>query len=229
MKEIRVATVMAKHCRCPKLGAIVLLALTLASTSFCVDRPKKMIHVVVQMRGTNISIGSFAAKPKVYWRASTQYCRVDEEPDLENKIHGRMIANEPDIWVSNLADKTAKHILDAGPAYACHLPIFAIDPELAKSEIAKLEIGHEVEFFRINGAKLIEGPKLTFPSECYKLVMEDVELTLVERTEDHAPVFIGLTRGPKSYKVSYLLWNDQLPFKSSLFSKPSDVRIQELR
>jgi hypothetical protein len=48
------------------------------------------------MSGTDIPDDSFAAKPKVYWRASNQYCRVDEEPDTEKGIHGRTVINEPD-------------------------------------------------------------------------------------------------------------------------------------
>jgi hypothetical protein len=59
------------------------------------EMPTKMTHLIVQMSGTDIPAGSFAAKPKVFWRASNRYCRVDEEPDPENGIHGTLILNEP--------------------------------------------------------------------------------------------------------------------------------------
>jgi hypothetical protein len=72
--------------------------------------PSKMTHLIVQLSGAGIPADSFAAKPKVYWRAASQYCRIDEEPPPENGIHGRMIVNEPDAWLVNLADNTAKHV-----------------------------------------------------------------------------------------------------------------------
>jgi hypothetical protein len=47
------------------------------------------------MSGTDISADSFFVKAKTLWRASNQYCRIDEEPDPEKGIHGRLIVNEP--------------------------------------------------------------------------------------------------------------------------------------
>jgi len=90
----------------------VVLTLALVRVSVCADSaPTKRTHVIAQMSGPNISADSFAAKPKIYWRASNQYCRIDEEPDTEKGIHGRIIMNEPDAWLVNLADNTAKHLL----------------------------------------------------------------------------------------------------------------------
>src|ERR1019366_7562251 len=103
-----------------------------------------MSHAIVQMSVTDISTDSFFAKPKVYWRASNQYCRVDEEPDPKNAIHGRMIMNEPDIWLINLTDSMAKHVVDHGPTFYCKLPVFALDPEMTKSKIGELEFGREL-------------------------------------------------------------------------------------
>src|ERR1700746_704201 len=77
--------------------------------------PTKMTNMIVQMSGTDIPADSFTAKPKVIWRASNQYCRIDEQPDTTNGIHGRTIINEPDAWLVNLADSTARHIVDKGP------------------------------------------------------------------------------------------------------------------
>src|ERR1700675_4257139 len=118
---------------------VILLAVGLLRPGVCADRaPTKMIHLIVQMSGTDVPGDSFAAKPKILWRASNQYCRIDEEPDPENGIHGRMIINEPDVWLINLADRTAKHMVDHGPTYNCKLPIFATDAETLKSKIGEL-------------------------------------------------------------------------------------------
>jgi hypothetical protein len=187
----------------------------------------KMTNMIVQMSGTEIPAESFAAKPKVYWRASTQYCRIDEESDPKNGIHGRMIINEPDVWLVNLADNTARHIVDAGPTFNCRLPIFATDQETAKSKLGELEFGQEIEFFEANGAKSVEGPKLQFEANYYELTIGDSILKLVERADIHAPLLIALIRGEKVVQVRYLLWDDQVPFKAELFAKPTGVTIEE--
>jgi hypothetical protein len=140
-------------------GALAaLLALVLSRPGVCAETPHNMTHMIVELSGTDISAESFVAKPKTYWRASNQYCRADEEPDPENGIHGRMVVNEPDAWLINLADGTAKHLLDPGPTFNCRLPIFANDPEMMKTKIGELEFGRELDFFRANGATIVGLP-----------------------------------------------------------------------
>ncbi len=95
-----------------KIGLTIMLALVLPCTSFCADAPSKMIHGVIQMSGTDIAEGSFASKPKIFWRASNEFCRIDEEPDPEHGIHGRLVIHEPDAWLVNLADHTAKYMVN---------------------------------------------------------------------------------------------------------------------
>lgn len=211
-----------------QLAAMLILFLLRAGV--CADSaPVKMTHVIAQMSGTDILADSFAAKPKVYWRASNQYCRVDEEPDPDKGIHGRAVINEPDAWLINLADNTAKHLVDPGPTFNCRLLVFATDPEAVKSKVGvgALEIGRELEFFQANGAKQIEGPKLEFKANYYEVVIGDSTLKLVERADIHAPILIGLIRGDRAFWVRYLLWDDQVPFKADLFAKPSGVKIEE--
>jgi hypothetical protein len=191
--------------------------------------PSKMTHGIAQMSGTDIPADSFMAKPKIFWRASNRYCRVDEEPDPENGIHGRAIMNEPDAWLVNLANGTAKHLVDPGPTFNCKLPIFALDPDMAKSKIGELEFGREFEFFQSNGAKSVEGPKLSFKTDSYELTIGDYVLMLVERTDIHAPILVGMVHGKSALRVRYLLWDDQVPFKADLFAKPTGVQIEELK
>lgn len=188
--------------------------------------PAKMTTMIVQMSGTDVPPDSFAAQPKIYIRASNQYCRIDEAPDTKNGIHGRMIVDEPDVWVVNLADNTAKHIIDPGPTFNCRLPIFATDQETAKSKIGELEFGREIEFFHTNGAQVVDGPKLQFKAEYYKLAIGDAVLTLVERVDIHAPILIALIRGNNLLQARYLLWDDQTPFKSDVFARPTGVTME---
>lgn len=68
---------------CLELWGIVVLVPVLAAVGVCADRPSKTIHAIVQMSASEIPKDSFFSKPKVFWRASDRYCRVDEEPDTE--------------------------------------------------------------------------------------------------------------------------------------------------
>ena len=188
----------------------------------------KMTHIVARMSGTDIDPDSFAAKPKVYWRAGNRYCRIDEEPDPKNNIQGRTIINEPDAWLINLANGTAKHSVDQGPTFNCRLPIFAFDQEMVKSEIGRLEFGQELQFFRRNGAKLVKGPKLDFPTNFYELTIGDTALRLVERADIHVPILVGLVRGNSVIEVHYFLW-EETPFRNDLFAPPADVEIEQVK
>src|ERR1700751_4606124 len=169
--------------------------------------PTKMLHLTAQVSGTDIPKDSFATLPKTYWRASNRYCRIDEEPDPKNGIEGRTIINEPDAWLINLADHTAKHMVDQGPTFNCKLPIFAVDLDTAKGKIGELEFGRELDFFEKNGAKSVEGPKLEFRANFYQLTIGDSTLKLVERADIHAPLLIALIHGNKVIQVRYLLWD----------------------
>lgn len=208
----------------------VMLALAVLGGSPQIDStPNRMTHLIAQTSGTDIPADSFAAKPKTYWRASNQYCRADEEPDPKNAIHGRIIVNEPDAWLVNLADNSAKHLVDPGPTFNCKLSIFAFDPEMTKSKIGELEFGRELEFFQANGAKAVEGPKLEFKANFYELTIGDYVLKLVERADIQAPLLIALVHGEKVVQVRYLLWDDQASFKADLFAKPTGLRIEEVK
>jgi hypothetical protein len=194
------------------------------------EPPKTMIHLIAQMSGTNILPGSFAEKPKVMWRASNSYCRIDEEPDPNQGLHLRTIMNEPDSWLVDLASKRAKHMVDHGPTFNCRMPIFALSMEMYKSKIGELEYGHELEFFHGNGAQRVSGPKLeSFQADYYEIAVDTSVLKLVERADIHVPILIALVQGEKVWQVRYLLWEDQVPFKADLFAKPADVTMEEIK
>jgi hypothetical protein len=203
--------------------AVILLGLAPESDS----TPMKMTHMLVQLSGTDIPASSFAARPKEIWRASNQYCRIDEQPDLENGIHGRMIMNEPDVWMVNLADNTARHFVDPGPTFDCKLPIFAEDVDSAKSKVGELEFGREFRFFQVNGATSIDGPKLSFKVDAYELKIGDSTLRLVDRDDTHSPILVAHYRGQRVRQIRYQFWDDQIPFDPSFFAKPTEVTIQE--
>ena len=59
--------------------------------------------------------------------------------------------NQPDVWIVNRADMTARHVKDTDPKGVSRIPVAAIPelPDLTK----ELEIGREVEYFKEQKAK----------------------------------------------------------------------------
>lgn len=206
----------------------VILTL-LSSVAFAQDTPKTMTRLEVRMAGREVPPGSFAAKPKVYFRTGNRYCRIEEAEDTENKIHGLMILNEPDAWMVNLFDKTARHTIDRGPTFNCRLPIFlnigADDaPDLATQN---LEFGKELEFFRSYGASPHTGPVVeNKQTSLYIIEMGTTNLGLLTYGSPERPLTIS-----RKYKDHMdIFWynsSEEIPFDPKLFSKPEGVTIQE--
>src|ERR1700730_2128721 len=107
--------------KCPAILVCVLNAVSFG------QQPEIMTKLAVRLESADIPAESFAAKPKVMYRAGTGYCRTEELPDPEHGIHGLMILNEPDAWMVNLLTKTAQHFVDPGPTFHCRMPIFQGD------------------------------------------------------------------------------------------------------
>jgi hypothetical protein len=55
----------------------------------------------------------------------------------------------------NLFDGTGRHLVDPGPTFNVHLPIFE-EPGI-KTKLNELEYGEELEFFTTNGARQSTG------------------------------------------------------------------------
>jgi hypothetical protein len=100
---------------------------------------------------------------------------------------------------------------------------------MLKGKIGELEYGHELDFFRKNGAMEIEGPKLSaFETKYFRLDVDGASLMLVERVDKQAPFEIVLLQGEKVTQIRYLLWDDQAAFKADLFAMPTGVTMEEV-
>ena len=173
---------------------------SLATGLFAQQPPKTMTKVVVQLQSPDVPADSFAAKPKTMYRAGTQFCRIEEEPDAEHGIHGLMIINEPDAWMINLVTMTAQHFVDPGPTFNCRLQIFAREardlPEDEGKQIAGLEFGYELEFFKSKGATAQQGMVLqTKQTTLYKLQFGDSTVALFTYGTPEHPLAVAWTRG----------------------------------
>jgi len=211
----------------------VLLAIcALSSMAFGQRFPETMTKVSVRLESPEVPAESFAAKPKIMYRAGNGYCRTEELPDPEHGVHGLMILNEPDAWMVNLLTKTGKHMVDPGPTFNCHLPIFRGEvksPADMKSQLLELEFGQELGYFRGKGAAPKEGPVLRDkPTTVYAVDIGDSQLFLFTTGTPERPWAVARKHG----NVNEIFWYgdyQQLPFDPKLFAKPEGVRIEEVK
>lgn len=211
----------------------LLLACLLSCASFAQQPPKTMTKLRVQLDSPDAPAGSFAAKPRVIYRAGTQFCRIEEEPDPDHGIHGLVIINEPDAWMVNLATNTAQHMMDSGPTFICRMPILADRisdlPEDEGKQIAGLEFGHELEFFKSKGATPQQGMVLqTKQTIVYKLQFGDSAVALFTYGTPENPLAVACSRGEK-HEIFWYSGYGQMDFDPKLFAKPEHVKIDDTK
>jgi hypothetical protein len=209
---------------------LFLLQLFVSATLTAHDVPKTMTKIEVHLEGPEVMAGSFSAKPKVIYRASTSYCRLEEGEDTENRIHGLLIVNEPDAWMVNLYDKSARHMVDPGPTFNCKLPVFAnVDP---KDEAAilyqDLEFGSELKFFKKMGAAGQPGPEEGGKKTTqYTIEIGGTRFVMLTTTSlNERPLAVARSVGGKGEVFVYTDY-EEIPFDPKLFARPSGVRISE--
>jgi hypothetical protein len=210
-----------------------LLSSLFTATLLAQQPPKTMTKMVVQLQSPDVPADSFAARPKTMFRAGTQFCRIEEEPDLEHGIHGVMITNEPDAWMVNLETKSAQHMVDPGPTFNCRMPLFASLlrdlPEEERKQIGGLEFGNELEFFKSRGATgqpggIQQGQQTTV----YKVKFGDSTLALFTYGTPERPLSAAWLRGGK-YEIFWYSGYGQMNFDPKLFAKPEHVTIQDVK
>jgi len=189
--------------------------------------------MVVQLQSSDVPADSFAAKPKTMFRAGTQFCRIEEQPDPEHGIHGLMIINEPDAWMINLETKSAQHMVDPGPTLNCRMPIFASLiqdlPEEEAKQIGGLEFGFELDFFKGKGATgqpggVQQGQQTT----AYKLTFGDSSFALFTYGTPERPLGVAWVRGDR-HRIFWYSGYGQMDFDPRLFAKPEHVKIEDAK
>ncbi len=191
--------------------------------------PKTMTKIVVRLESAEVREGSYAAKPRTFYRGAERFCRVEEAADPDNDIAGVVIMAEPDVWMVNLATKQGRHMVVPGPR--CRLPIFTLDeiksaPDL-KQPLLDLEFGREVAFFKKKAGQPQAGPMLQGkPTNLYTVKLGDLEILLFSGGSPEVPLAVVLKKASGEYTYAYDSY-EELPFNAKLFSKPDGVAIRE--
>ena len=198
------------------------------------EQPRTMTKMVVHLQSPDVPEDSFGAKPKTMYRAGTRYCRIEELPDEEHGIQGLMMINEPDTWMANLLAKTAQHYIDSGPTFTCRMPIFVFGQDIKSAEDLKrpafqLEFGRELEYFNAKGAAPQQGPVLQGKqTRAYSAAVGDSQIFLFTTGTPERPRAIA-RQHDNVRDVYWYATYEEFPFDSKLFSKPKDLKTEEVK
>jgi len=191
-----------------------------------------MTRLTAKLESPEIPKDSFAAQPKRMYRAGNKFCRIEENADLAHGIHGLMIISEPDVWMVNQLDKTARHMVDTGPTFNCRMPIFATAGDVKSSDdlkqLVQLEFGRELNYFRSRSGPPSPGPVLRGKStKVYSVENGDVQLFLFTDGDPEAPVSVVKTRD-KSREIIWYGEYMEVPFDAKMLARPEGVKIDEV-
>lgn len=188
--------------------------------------PRAMTKVTTKIVEPKPEPGSFAAQPKTIWRAGTKYARTAEARDPQNHIHGLAIINEPDAWMINLLDKSARHYIDPGPTFNVHLPVFEQPSSGGKTKLNELEFGKEIEFFAKNDAKDLAGEMIDGkPTIRHEVTFSGGSVVLWTDAKSKKPVRISLIQGAQRQTIAYIAYDDELAFDPTLFQFPTGIAV----
>jgi outer membrane lipoprotein-sorting protein len=138
-----------------------------------------------------------------------------------------VIVNEPDVWMVNLFDKSGRHMVDRGPTFNAHLPIFE-DSSGAKTGVGELEFGKETEFFTKYNASRSPGAIISGrSSERYEVKIGGSTLVLWLDAQSKKPLRVSLIQGRGTQTMEYLSYEDNLKFDPSIFQPPAGITFQE--
>ncbi len=187
-----------------------------------------MVRVVFRDATPGLDSNSFSAQPKTVYRLGTRYGRIEEVADSEHGIHGLMIANEPDLWMINLATKTGQHIVDSGEPYHFHVPVFG-DPR-ASDFVKAFEFGCELAYMKDKSVVPEPAPIETRKLDSYRVSQGEETIFLAFDSKLQKPVLAALHVGDKVVSVvKYLYYDIGLEPDLALFKSPSGIALSEAK
>ncbi len=204
-----------------------IVGLTLLLSAAARGEEPKMTKIVSERFGPRVARDPSATKPKTVYLAGKKYARVEEQLNEVGDTQNLIITNEPDCWMINLADKTGKHLLDEGPKFDVHMPIFWGSDGKPDRDFGELEYGEELKFFTPERAKKL-APRKVDRRLCQALSIksEEGEVVLLVDDQTGKPVQIDrLVEGKLDQSVRYLTYITSLPFEATLFAPPKNVAI----
>lgn len=213
-----------------KIGWLFILLITvgfaLVSPVFSQEDPMTMMKIATRIIDPRPNSGSYEGEPKICWRAGAKYARIAEAADLQHQIHALVVIKEPDVWMVNLFDQTGRHIVDPGPSFDVHLPVFQTPGE-EQTELSGLEFGAESEFFaKYHARRSLENLNGKI-AERYEIITRGYRLVLWSDPKSRKPARISFIKGGATQTIEYVSYENDLTFDPSLFKPPAGITMQE--
>jgi len=199
----------------------LLLSLLTLGTQAADD---KMLFAEYRVVSADLPASSPEAQPRKIWRIGKTFLRFEDVENPETKVHGLIIAHEPDIWIIDRKKGQGQHAIDPGPQYIVHFPIF---PREQSETLKQLEFGSELKFFQDHGAREIASQTVDgVKSKLYRLELDNRVVTLFLKPDDR-PLQIEIQSADVKYAVRFVRYDpDQKP-DMSLFKVPPGIKIIE--
>jgi hypothetical protein len=205
--------------------SLSLLALAGVLGGTRAEEGREMIYIEFRPVSPNIKPGSFEASVRKLWRSGDRYLRIEEALDPQRRIHGVIIVNEPDSWMWNRSDNTALHIVDRGPTFIAHYPIFQ-----GENSLQALEFGKEKEFFAAHSSTPL--PDQTIDDTEYavqSLRHDDSTLMLYLQKSNGNPFAVAISNSRRAYSIRFEKYDAHVQFDSSLFTPPAGANVTEAK
>jgi len=206
------------------MAGVVLAASGGAARAATVCSPVGLIRLVTTNVTPGAKLAAFAARPLVMYRSGSLLMRTEEADDPQKKLHLLMVTNAPDTWMVNLTDKTGQHIVDRGPTFEVHAPIFS--GEGVSRAFADLEFGCEAQFVAAHMAK----PDSQAAGVTTHRLRDGDQLLELKLAAGGRPVEAGYYKADKPVLViRYDAFERGLPADPKLFARPEGFTYVEKR
>ena len=206
----------------------IILTLILALSSYSIHAgsdicaPKRMLKAVTSAEIPGKPKGEFSSAPKISYRFSNRYGRVEEEFNPVTGLHILVVVDEPNVWIANRATAEGQHIIDSGPSFNFRATLFG-DEAAASVFIRSLEIGCEVDAFDKSHIKPIELDHVVYGMVSSYVYIEGNE-SIKLLTKKGKPLRLEYYKdGILDVAQNYLEYKDDLDFDPNLFLKPSGI------
>ena len=183
-----------------------------------------MLYVEYRLAGKQITSDSFDAQVKKVWRVGDSLLRFEDAPNPITKIHGLIIAAEPQIWIIDRNTNKGQHTIDPGPVFKMRFPLLASEES---EKLRELEFGGELNFFLSNNAKALPQQEIEgVLCKPLQLNVDDREVTLYVRTND-VPLLVAVKAPTYEYTIRFLRYEPGRKIDKSLFQPSSDVQMKD--
>ncbi len=190
--------------------------------------PTKVLKIVTVDASPSTSKAELASQPKTLYRRGARYARIEELPDRQNRIHGLIIVAAPDSWMINLADRSARHMVDPDPEPVVKIPAFNPPDRTFPKELSALELGCEDAFF--SGYKSPYTELKRDGSVFYKQAVGfgDWKVVLVRRSKGGVPDMLFLFKDEQIRTVLKFISYEAIEKPDPLlFQKPDGLTTSE--